>query len=137
MISALDQKLKEPKRLLFFHGGLYESTMNNPTEGYSQSQVLLMLDVPSRQNIESRSPISLMAAPTRRVLLNMNMENFPTADDLETDRWAWVQVRISPEQLVTRGLLWFDTGSTVSGTLVAHQSTSRWYVPKYLIMSSH
>ena len=89
-----------------------------------------MLDIPSQQDIESHSPISLMAALTGRVLLNVNMENLPMVDDPEMEGWTRVYVRISLEQLVTRGLLWVAADSTVLGTMVAQQSTCRWYVPK-------
>ena len=49
--NILDQKLKEPRTLLFFRGAVYEFTYNND-ENYSQGQMALLFDLPSQDEID-------------------------------------------------------------------------------------
>jgi hypothetical protein len=58
----LDQKLKEPRTLLFFRGAVYEFTYNND-EKYSQGQMALLFDLPSQDIIDRNKKIKILAAP--------------------------------------------------------------------------
>ena len=57
----LNSKVREPPRLLFWKGAKFEATVN--TSKYNQSQLMVMVDVPSEETIRQKSPISLMVAP--------------------------------------------------------------------------
>ena len=48
--TKLEQKLKEPKKLLFFRGALYDITFNKEGK-FSQSQMALLFDLPSGEDL--------------------------------------------------------------------------------------
>ena len=61
-ISALNQKVKEPRSLLFFKGAIYSCTFNNKGV-FSQAQMALLYDLPSQSDVENWRPIKLLLAP--------------------------------------------------------------------------
>ena len=60
--ASLDQRLKEPRTLLFFRGALYEFTYNNE-EKYSQGQMAILFDLPSQDMIDRNKKIKVLAVP--------------------------------------------------------------------------
>lgn len=102
----LDQKVREPRRLLFFKGCIFEATVN--TENYSQSQLMLMTDVPSPKDIEKKVPLKLWAAPTRGGEITerymANLGTAPTAEELRENKWTEVMVHMTDaeDRLQTR-----------------------------------
>ncbi|KAL7531955.1 hypothetical protein ACHAXR_004336 [Thalassiosira sp. AJA248-18] len=103
VISALNHYVKEQKKILFWRGGVYEATMNG--EGFNQSQLLLMLEVPSADVISSLSPITMMAAPPGVNSIDLSA-GIPTMEQLEGDGWKSVSVGQAQEQPVTcRGVI--------------------------------
>lgn len=93
--QLLDQKVREPRRLLFYKGAVFEATVN--TETYSQSQLMVMIDVPSEDDIVNRVPIKLWAAPTRGLTENMmaRLGYAPSKDELRSKKWTEVIVHPS------------------------------------------
>jgi len=61
--NLLNRKTREPSRLLFYVGAKYEATIN--TKQYSQSQLLIMVELPNEDDLKNKKSISLMAAPPR------------------------------------------------------------------------
>ena len=58
----LEQRLKEPNNLLFFRGAIYEMTFNE--EGnFSNTQLVILFDLPSREDLESWRKIKVLKAP--------------------------------------------------------------------------
>ena len=51
-IKSLNKDLKEPLELVFFSGGVYECTINDPRGRYSQSQLAFMLETPSQDKVD-------------------------------------------------------------------------------------
>ena len=60
--NSLDHKCKEPRKLLFFVGAVYQFTYNNDGK-FTQSQMGLLLDLPSQGDIENFRKIAIMVAP--------------------------------------------------------------------------
>ena len=58
----LDQKLKEPRKLLFFKGATYEFTYNNPGN-FQQSQLCVLTELPTQEDIDNFRNITVVAAP--------------------------------------------------------------------------
>ncbi|KAL7524740.1 hypothetical protein ACHAXR_000694, partial [Thalassiosira sp. AJA248-18] len=105
VISALNHYVKEPKKLLFWRGGVYEATMNG--EGFNQSQLLLVLEVPSADIISSLAPITItmIAAPPGVNSVDLSA-GIPTMERLESEGWKSVSVDQAQEQPVTcRGVI--------------------------------
>ena len=98
MTAALNHGLKEPEKLLFWHGAQFEATLNG--DGFNQSQLLIMLDVPTQEVISMKAPIHLLAAPPTVTSIDTS-ERVPSLDELLDDGWKQVVVRHSPEQPVT------------------------------------
>jgi hypothetical protein len=60
--QQLTLKLKEPPVLYFYPFAIYDVTFNKGKD-HSQSQLALLLEVPSKQDIETFQPIKIMLAP--------------------------------------------------------------------------
>ena len=108
LINKLNTKLREPPRLIFFCGALFEVTVNVKGErGYSQSQLLIMLDVPSQIIVESWGPITLLAAPSGITHLDTS-DGTPSKEELIEAGWKVVKINCAPDRSsrkVTSGCL--------------------------------
>jgi len=58
----LSNKVKEPRRLVFFKGGRYQITYNKPLQ-FSNSQLAILFDLPTRSQIDLMTPITMVVAP--------------------------------------------------------------------------
>jgi predicted GIY-YIG superfamily endonuclease/molybdopterin converting factor small subunit len=61
-IDQLEQKLKEPNKLLFFKFARYEFTYNEEGK-YSQSQMAILYDLPTQYDVDGFKKINVLAAP--------------------------------------------------------------------------
>ena len=61
-IKKLNSKVKEPDTLLFFRGAIYECTYNQD-EKFSTSQLCMVIDLPSQEDIDNFRKIELLVAP--------------------------------------------------------------------------
>ena len=103
LISAINHAVREPRKLVFWSGGQYEATMNG--EGFNQSQLLLMLEVPTQEMLALKTPIPLMAAPPGVNSIDLS-NGIPSYEGLITDKWKPVMVGHSIEQEIPyRGLV--------------------------------
>jgi len=102
VVRMLNNKVREPRQLLFYPGALFSATVN--TNQYSQSQTLIMIDVPSLEDVENRAPLTLYAQPSEDSTLDhtLNFLNPPTMEDLLARNSKEVKVNFCPERLVTR-----------------------------------
>lgn len=60
--QQLEQEVREPETLLFFKGAVYEFTYNQPGQ-FSYSQMALLLDVPTEEELKNFKKIKVLAAP--------------------------------------------------------------------------
>ena len=60
--ATLDQKLKEPTQILFFRGAMYECTYNEDGK-FSQSQLAILFDLPSQDDLNNWRKIKVLVAP--------------------------------------------------------------------------
>ena len=51
--NILDQRLKEPRSLLFFKGAIYTCTFNETNGNFSQAQMALLYDIPDQSTIDN------------------------------------------------------------------------------------
>jgi len=99
--NMLNRKVREPPELLFYSGALFEATTN--TSKYQQSQVLLMLDVPTPREVLERKPLVLFACPTD-VVVSASLYSFsspPSEKELLDSGWKKVKVRAFKQRFVT------------------------------------
>ena len=63
IVGHLEQKVKEPKQILFFKGAIYECTFNDPNGQFTQSQMALLYELPSRATLDQWEKIKILVAP--------------------------------------------------------------------------
>ena len=95
---SLDHKCKEPRNLLFFIGAVYRFTYNNDGN-FTQSQLGLLLDLPSRSDIDNFRKISIMVAPPGIKMVEFD-ENKTREDYLE-EGWVKNNVGVGPQRTHT------------------------------------
>lgn len=91
---SLDKKRREPRRLLFHEGAVFEATVNG--KGYSQSQVLMMVEKPKQEDIESWADIQLLAAPAK--YSHTLTEELPDKETLLQEGWTEVTIGVTQER---------------------------------------
>ena len=91
----LDKNLRGPRRLIFYPGALFEATQN--TDEYVNSQLMLMLRLPSEEDLRQGNPIQLLKAkPGRAIPKEIFTWEEPGADAqqrYEAMGWEPVQVK--------------------------------------------
>ena len=88
----LDSKCKESKRLLFFSGALFEATENG--DNYKNSQVLLMLDVPTEEDVRMKRPITMYAVGAGSKRPAVLYYDPPPSKETVVNKWNWEEVKI-------------------------------------------
>lgn len=105
LVATLDNKVKEGKRLVFFEGAIFEGTYNDKKSGVSNTQPLIMLDVPSRDDVVNKRKIKLYAAnPGSPPPDRLYYEDPPTKEEV-VDVWKWKEVELDvvPETFINGG----------------------------------
>lgn len=100
LLKTINTKSKEPKTLVFWRYATYEATVNG--ESYSQSQLLLMIEIPTLEQVTSKSPIFLMAAPNGTNQFELG-DNMPTEEELLERNWTKVSIGVPEERYFTKG----------------------------------
>ena len=105
-IRYLNKHLKEPTEIIFFVGGVYECTINDNRGRYNQSQLALMVDLPSQEAVQSFDAIPLWIAPSGTNTINFGRDNLPTKDELRALDWNEIYIGCAPERIIvsTRGV---------------------------------
>ncbi len=93
--KMLDKKRREPRRLLFHPGALFEATVNG--KGYSQSQIVIMIEQPSNEDIDTWAPLPMMAAPATFSSNDFICVETPTRERLLNEGWTDVIIHATKE----------------------------------------
>jgi len=95
--SALDRKVREPRRLILHVGAIFEATVN--ADKFSQSQIMMMTKLPPKENVYNGWDIPMLAAPAefKASLVNNDL----VESDLIEQGWTRVNISLSPERLIT------------------------------------
>ena len=90
----LDNKIKQPRTLLFFKGAQFIFTYNVEKK-FSQSQLGLLLDVPSQFDVDNFKKIPILVAPPgiKSVIYNRNTDE----NEYICNGWKKCLVGIAPE----------------------------------------
>ena len=99
-IKFLTKELKEPAELVFFVGGIYECTINDPNGQFSQSQLAFMMDLPSQETIDKFDSIPLWIAPPGTQHIEFDRDNLPSRNELIENAWVEVRIGCAPERLI-------------------------------------
>ena len=105
VVNMLDSssKVKEPKCLMLFPGCLYEVTRNNKNANYFNSQIVILLDVPSKEHIDGLRPLTMYACPCGKKAPSKHFFSHVPSEDEVVNDWGWYKVRLHPvkENFVT------------------------------------
>ena len=82
----LNKKLKEPKRLLFFVGAIFECTFNDANSQFTQSQMALLFELPSKETLDRWEKMKVLVAPPGMKEINFD-ENLTKEDYLTKKRF--------------------------------------------------
>ena len=93
--NSLDHKCKEPRKLLFFVGAVYQFTYNNDGK-FTQSQLGLLLDHPCQGDIENFRKNTIMVAPTG--IKVVKFDDSKTREEYISEGWVKKYVGTSPER---------------------------------------
>ena len=95
-IDQIELIKKEPTELLLFRGGQYEFTFNKENE-FSQSQMALLYDLPSQEDVDSVKKIKILCAPPGLKNYAIDIGNV-TKEDLLSEGFTEVSIGIAPER---------------------------------------
>ena len=97
--SSSDQithRVKEPPELLFFFGGHYEFTFNKE-DCFSQSQLAIVYDLPSSNDINVCRKIKVLCAPPGIQDFSIDTQN-TTKEEMLEDGFVEVEIGAAPER---------------------------------------
>ena len=95
-IDQIEIIRKEPTELLFFRGGQYEFTFNKDGK-FSQSQMALLYDLPSQEDVESFRKIKILCAPPGLKNFAIDVDNV-TKEELLNEGFTEVSIGVAPER---------------------------------------
>ena len=103
--QRLNGEVNEVQKLHLYKGMLVEMTYNNNKEHWAQSQMGILLEVPSEETVDEFLPIEIMLAPSSvRVMPSCDL----TKENLQRLGWRLVKVGAVPERVcvhVGRGMV--------------------------------
>ena len=96
IVENLNKKLKEPKRLLFFIGAIFECTFNDTNGQFTQSQMALLLELPSKETLDRWEKIKLLLAPPgmKEIIFDEQL----TKEEYLSIGFTEVRIGIAPER---------------------------------------
>ena len=93
-ISAqLEQKLREPKKLIFFKGAVYEITFNEEGK-FSNTQTALLFDLPSQDDLDNWRKIKVLKAPLG--IKDIEFDINKTKEMYLNEKYEEIQIGIAP-----------------------------------------
>ena len=98
--KLLDRDTKEPRKLLFFRGAIYQFTFNDPSNTFTQSRLAFLLDVPTQHHLDSWEDIRVFAAPPGVKCAPPHTIN---REQLHDQGWSEVVIGAAPDYVHTYG----------------------------------
>ena len=89
--EKLDKMCKEPRKILFFKGAVYECTYNKKGH-FSHTQLAILLDLPTNEDLQSFRDIYLYVAP--RTLKDFTYDPTKTTDTYINEGWKKTKIGI-------------------------------------------
>ena len=95
--KLLNNKIKEPQNLLFFCGAIYECTYNNDMR-FSQSQICMLLELPSQADLDQFHKIEVIIAPPgiQDVIYDCNKSK----SDYINEGWKLEKIGVAPSRII-------------------------------------
>ena len=91
-IDQIELQKKEPTELLFFRGAQYEFTFNKE-DSFSQSQMAILYDLPSSEDVSQFKKIKVLCAPPGWKDLSFDINEVSKEEILS---WGFTEVSVGP-----------------------------------------
>lgn len=92
-VNALEQRLKEPKELLFFKRATYEITYNEQNK-FSHGQIAILFDMPTEEQLQNWKKIKVLVAPPGKKDFEFNETD--TKEDLLSRGFVETEIGCAP-----------------------------------------
>ncbi len=102
-VRSLNNKLREPERLVISPWCVYEITTNDREDRYNYSNIALLVDMPDTQRLNNWDSFPVFVAPSGPNRLDFLEEgrDRPTKEQLRLMGWREVQIGTTPERNVS------------------------------------
>jgi len=87
--AMLDKKLKEQHQLYFYVVGRYQITANDTNNKYSNSQLAMLFDMPTQEQIDRKQPLRMLLAPPGSHYIPSDQDSL---EDLQDMGWFFALV---------------------------------------------
>ena len=96
-IKSLDHHLKEPNKLCFYKFGLYQCTYNKHGT-FSQSQLAVVVDVPTKEQVSQFADIEILLAPVGLKYLDFEIQS---EQQLLERGWTKAKIGAAPSRAIS------------------------------------
>ena len=93
--TQLEQKSREPKKLIFFKGEIYEITFNEEGK-FSNTQTVLLFDLPSQDDLDNWRKIKVLKAPLG--MKDVTFDSNKTKDEYLNQQFEEILIGIAPQR---------------------------------------
>lgn len=91
----LEQKLREPKKLIFFKGAVFEITFNEEGK-FSNTQTALLFDLPSQDDLDNWRKIKVLKAPLG--IKDIEFDINKTKEMYLNEKYEEIKIGIAPQR---------------------------------------
>jgi hypothetical protein len=95
LASLLDRRAKECRCLVFFEGAIFKAMCNIKKSGVMNTQTLIMLDVPSEEDVANRRPITLYAAEPGSPPPDRLFYKKAPSEETVLKEWGWTKLQVN------------------------------------------
>jgi len=92
LVTLLNRKAKECGRLVFFEGAIFEATCNVKKVGVLNTQTLIMLNVPSQEDVANKRHITLYASKAGSPPPDRLYYDPAPSEETVVNEWGWRKV---------------------------------------------
>jgi predicted GIY-YIG superfamily endonuclease len=89
--DMLDKRIKEPRELYFYLGGRYQITANDRAGKYSNSQLTMLFEMPTQEQLDKKQPIKMLLAPPGSRYIPSDKDTLQSLIEL-----GWTHVLVHP-----------------------------------------
>ena len=94
LVMKMNRTKKEPQELVFFEGAVFDATRND--KHISNAQKLLMLEVPSQDDVDKKRAIKLYASNDCSRIPDCVYYETPPSREEVLNTWGWHEVWVEP-----------------------------------------
>ena len=95
--AKLNKELREQPEIVLARGATYKLTQNDREGNYCQSNIVLLLDLPSTETLRDFRAFPVWVAPPGCQRIDYNENNIPTREELISGNWREVSIGVAAQ----------------------------------------